>query len=217
VLAGEHNAQIRGNQRQNRKHFHVCCETISNCGDVASSCTFAAFHIRMILNTFGTSNSNVPHQLLAVDSGCDGRDRVEFQGCGIVSDQACFPERGDDRHGVSDVERVNAQHVVRRFRRRLRQGPRPRSPDPYLPRSRRYQVRPFPPANLVCAPSAEAHYAPLRLGSSAVSSSERQTGRPMSGSSQARSTILQGGLLISWREDRRPGCRTTHTPQSPAA
>jgi hypothetical protein len=29
VLAGEHNAQIRGNQRQNRKHFHVCCETIS--------------------------------------------------------------------------------------------------------------------------------------------------------------------------------------------
>jgi hypothetical protein len=58
------------------------------------------------------------HQLLAVDRGCHGSDRIARRGCGIVSDQASFPKRCDDRCGVFGIKHARVHWIHERARLR---------------------------------------------------------------------------------------------------
>jgi len=87
---------VAANQVGHARPPRWCCPTcvgehvrriIGSCGSLPAArrcqfrnsrqfCTSAAFAIRMILNSLQEFELHVPHQLLAVDRGCHGGDRV---------------------------------------------------------------------------------------------------------------------------------------------
>jgi len=102
-------------------------------------CTSASFVSKIAIQISG--NSNGPNRLLVADVRFHGLNLVRLPSCRIVSDQAGFPDCRD--YGwccICGSRRFSAQSIRERSRCRLWQRSHPRSPDPCVPRSGRYQI-----------------------------------------------------------------------------